>query len=304
MSVPVVSLIVVTYRSARLASALLDSVGAGADEVIVVDSASPDDDEGLAHLADRHPDVTVVRLDCNRGYGAAANAGLAKATGDVVVVSNADVTISEEALRSLCDEVGRQGVVLAAPRFVSQDGELQRSAHRRDVFVLATIDSFCGPVAHVARRISHDWHPTYFASVSHSSLLECAHVLGALMAIDADALRAVGGFDESFFMYREETDLCRRLRARGGRIVHAGAVEAVHLGGGSTSDPWPHQGNLRNLESHYHYIDKHHGRAVGLAVRVLGAVCAATWLLAGPALSRPVAKRALRWHVGLPVGRP
>jgi GT2 family glycosyltransferase len=127
------------------------------------------------------------------------------------------------------------------------------------------------------------------------------HVLGALMAVDAAAFRAVGGFDEAFFLYREETDLCIRLRADGGRIVHAGHVTATHLGGGSSPDSWPYQANTNGLRSHYQYLRKHRGRWRACLIRVAGAAACAVWFVAGPSSKRPVALRALRWHVGLSV---
>src|SRR5581483_9594246 len=88
-----------------------------------------------------------------------------------------------------------------------------------------------GPLAHLAHRIAPDWHPTLHPVADHARRLECVHVLGALLAIDTAQFRAVGGFDEAFFMYREETDLCVRVRERGGRVVHRGDLVATHVGG-------------------------------------------------------------------------
>jgi GT2 family glycosyltransferase len=303
VSRPTVSLVVVNYNSADLASSLLTAVGDGADEVIVVDNASPNGPAGLDELAARHPEANIIRLDVNRGYGAGANQGAQRAKGQVLVVANADLTISGPDLRELADQVGHDGVVLAAPRFVGPDGTLERSAHRREPRLLSTLDSFCGPFAHLARRVSPDWNATWCPSDIHTQDFDCLHVLGALMAIDADAFAAVGGFDESFFLYREETDLCRRLRRRGGRVRHVGHVAAVHVGGGSTADPWPHQGKVANLTSHYEYIAKHWGRPMELAARGLGTASSAIWLAAGPSAKRPLARRALRWHLGRPVDR-
>ena len=299
-----ISLVVVTYQSARLAHALLDAIEGSSAEVIVVDSASPDDAADLDELVAAHPEAKVIRLAGNVGYGAAANEGAGHASGDVIVVANADITIDAPALEALAERVGRDGVVLAAPRFVAADGALERSAHRRDLGLVHTVYTYCGPVAHLARRIAPDWHPSLYPSVDHDRDLDCVHVLGALMAIDAGALRAAGGFDERFFLYREETDLCVRLRQAGGRVLHAGGITATHLGGGSTSDSWPYQANVHSLRSHYLYLEKHRGRLRALAIRAAGALAAAVWWVAGPAANRPVARRALRWHVGLRVEAP
>jgi GT2 family glycosyltransferase len=299
-----ISLVVVTYQSARLARALLDGIAGSSAEVLVVDSASPDDAADLDALAAAHPEAKLIRLARNVGYGAAANEGARHASGDVIVVANADIVIDAGALDALAARVGRDGVVLAAPRFVGVDGALERSAHRRDLGFVHTVYTYCGPFAHLARRLAPDWHPSLYPSADHDRDLDCVHVLGALMAIDAGALRAAGGFDERFFLYREETDLCVRLRESGGRVLHAGSVTATHLGGGSTADSWPYQGNVHSLRSHYLYLEIHRGRLAALAIRAAGALSAAVWWMAGPAAKRPVARRALRWHVGLAVDQP
>jgi GT2 family glycosyltransferase len=297
MTSPTVSLVVVNYNSGFLTLGLLDAAGEGADEVVIVDNASPDRGAGLDAVESAHPAAKIVRLSVNGGYGAGANEGARHATGTVIVVSNPDVTLSGQELRQLAGRVGDNGVVLAAPRFVDSAGSLVRSAHRREPRFLATLDAFCGPFAHVMRRINRDWHPTAYPSPRHGEVFDCEHVLGALMAVDAEAFRAIGGFDTDFFMYREETDLCRRLRQRGGRIRHAGDIEVAHVGGASTASDWPYQGNVWALTSHYRYIAKHWGRITATAARLVGAISSALWFLAGPRAKRPLARRALRWHV-------
>ena len=272
---PTISLVVVNYNSGRLTARLLDAVGDGADEIVVVDNNSPDGGDGLDELAASHPEAKVIRLADNRGYGAGANEGARHATGSVLVVSNPDITISGADLRALAREVGDNGVVLAAPRFLGPDGTLERSAHRREPRFLATLDAYCGPFAFLMRRLIPGWNATWYPAAQHTEDFECLHVLGALMAIDMNAFSAVDGFDEAFFMYREETDLCRRLRLRGGRIRHVGRIVAEHVGRASTPSKWAYQGNTDSLESHYRYIAKHWGRVTGGAARVSSARCRA-----------------------------
>ena len=298
---PTISLVVVNYNSGVLAQRLLAAVGDGADEVIVVDNASPDGGAGLDELSEMFPAAKVIRLADNLGYGGGANEGARHATGAVLVIANPDLTITGRELRELASVVGHDGVVLAAPRFLTPAGELERSAHHREPRFLTTLDNFCGPFGHLMRRRDPDWHPTWYQSARHVERLDCLHVLGALMAIDSDAFRGVDGFDERFFMYREETDLCRRLRLGGGGIRHVGDLVAIHIGRASTPTKWEHQGNVQGLTSHYAYIAKHWGRLVAGLARALGAVSCMVWLIAGPARKRPLARRALRWHVGLPV---
>jgi GT2 family glycosyltransferase len=291
---PSISLIIVNYNSSALTTALLDSVADCADEVIIVDNASPAD--SLGELADRYPAAKLVALDHNRGYGTGANEGVRHATGEVLVVSNPDVDITGPALHALADVVGRHGIVLAAPRFCHPDGSLQRSAHQRDLGMRCTVGTYCRPLAALMVRLAPDWHPTLLPSSVHDRDLDVLHVAGALMAIDAVAFRAIGGFDEGFFLYREETDLCRRLRLQGGRIRHVGSVVAGHIGGASTVDGWPLLARPGMMASHYRYIGKHWGRVAALCIRAAGAVSCALWVLTGP--ERSAARRALWWHLG------
>lgn len=298
---PTVSLLVVNYQSASLTEQLVREVGDGVDEVIVIDSGSPSDGVRLDQFEREHPDAQVVRLSQNVGYGTAANEGARRASGDVLVVANSDVVASAAAVRELSRIVCSERIAVVAPRFVGTDGVLERSAHRRDIGLLSTVHAFCGPFAHLAQKIAPHWHPSLYPPEDHDRQLECVHVLGALMAIDAEMFRAVGGFDESFFLYREETDLCIRIRAAGGRVVHAGTVVARHIGGGSTKSSWPYQGNTHSLTSHYQYLRKHRGRARTALLRAAGTCSCAVWLAAGPPEKRPLALRALRWHLGMPV---
>ena len=120
------------------------------------------------------------------------------------------------------------------------------------------------------------------------------HVLGALMAVDGAAFRTIGGFDEDFFLYREETDLCRRLRDRGLRIRHEPSVVVTHYGDASSTDSLPVAIRPSAMASHYRYIDKHQGRVAGMAMRIVGLLGSGLWSLTGP--KRRWGWATFRWH--------
>ncbi|MGH9247385.1 MAG: glycosyltransferase family 2 protein [Acidimicrobiales bacterium] len=296
---PDTSLIVVNYNSAAHTARLVDMLAPSVDEVVVVDNASPDGAAALASLPDRHSNLRLLCLETNRGYGAGANAGAAASArgNDVLVVANPDVTIEPAAFARLTAAVTRDQVALAAPMFLDPDGTLQRSAHRRDPGFVSTVFELCRPLAGLVRRLAPGWHPTLLSAAAHATSRDCAHVLGALMAIRRKAFDAVGGFDETFFLYREETDLCRRLRTAGWRIRHVADATAEHEGGASTADGTPTMYRPTALTSHYRYIAKHRGRAVAGIARLLGTASCLLWILVGPKRSR--ARALLRWHLGL-----
>ena len=293
------SLIVVNFDAAPLVRRLLDGVVAVVDEVIVVDNSASATPLDVA-LAGHGESVQVVRPGRNLGYGAAANRGAAVARGDVLIVCNPDIEIDPADLTRLVRAAASPGVGLAAPRFQFPDGMLQRSAHRAEPGLVTTLYELCYPFAALLNRVRPGWHPTLFSVPDHDRDLDAVHVLGAFMAISRDAFERVHGFDESFFLYREETDLCRRLGDHGFGIRHVAGARAVHAHGGSSGPAMPTQARAPYLRSHYHYLRKHRGPLVALAAWAVGTIGAAVWLVTGR--GRDHAWLALRWHLLHPGG--
>jgi GT2 family glycosyltransferase len=287
-----VTLAVVNHNSSQALRRFLDGAASGADQVIVVDSGST---EPGVEEAVESSGATLVRL-ANVGYGAALNRAAALAEGDVLVASNPDIVSRPEAVRALAAAVGEPGVALAAPRLHFPDGSLQRSAHRHEPGLLLTVYEQWYPLHAVDWRLHMRFHPTAYSARAHQQPLRPRHVMGALFAVRLDAFNAVGGFDETFFLYREETDLCRRLRAAGWDITYHPDIEATHEGGGSTTETHLTQARPVYLTSHYHYIAKHRGRTMAIVARAVGAASAGMWFLTGP--KRGLARTSLRWHLG------
>lgn len=287
------TVVIVNYNSADLTASLVRETAGGADEVVVVDNASPQGEP--QDLTSIRPDVELVQSGANIGYGAAANLGAARATGDVLIVANPDVSIDAAGLRALADEAIRPGVGVVAPRFVDPGGSLLRTAHRKDPGVLTTVHELCRPLAALMARIAPEWHSTLLPAGAHQDSRDVHHVLGALMAIRLSTFRSVGGFDERFFLYREETDLCRRLWLAGWRNRHLATVTATHIGGASTADRSITFSRPVVLESHYRFIEKHAGRGTRRVAWAAGLLSSLVWVLAGG--ERGAGLRALRWHL-------
>lgn len=287
------SLVVVNYATMDWALDLAGSARKVLDEVIVVDNASYRGDR--AALQEAHPGIRFVWRDGNDGYGAGANAGAAVATGDVILVSNPDISVAGTGLRELAEAAG-EGV--AAPRFVDPAGRLIRSSHRREPAALATLREYCGPFAALAERVRPGWHPTLRPASEHAADHDTLHVLGALMAVDAGLFRRLGGFDEGFFLYREETDLCRRARAAGAPVRHVAGVVAVHEGDASSPlDRTLVATRLPAVRSHYRYMAKHFGRGRAAVAWLVGLAGSAVWVLTGP--DRRSAGQSVRSHLRL-----
>lgn len=280
----------VDHGSVGLVDQLLGGCAGGVDQVVVVDCTPGD--PGLRAVCDRHG-ARLIEPGANLGYGGGANLGAEQLEADVLVVANPDVEVSADGLRRLAAAAWRNG--LAGPRLEFPDGGLQRSAHRREPRGLTTAYDLSVPFRAVAARVSRDWHPTLLSTAAHASSASCVHVLGALVAVDAQAFREVGGFDPAFFLYREETDLCHRLRAAGWQVLHEASVTAVHHSGGSTTDPRPLAARPLHLASHYRYLRTHWGRLAAARNRIVGLLAALSSVVTGP--ERGAWWGAVRWHL-------
>ena len=195
-------------------------------EVIVVDNASTDG--ATADLAD----VCILRNAENRGYGAAANQGFRAAHADRVLFLNPDATLEPGSLRALLAAL--EHADLAAPRLELPDGTDQESPrHFYDLrAVLARRTPFGRTLAGRQAAASH------LPDVSGRT--EVDWVTGAAMLLRRDAVGAAGPFDERYFLYFEDVDLCRRLHATGRTVVFEPAARVRHrFGAGSRHQvPW------------------------------------------------------------------
>jgi N-acetylglucosaminyl-diphospho-decaprenol L-rhamnosyltransferase len=223
-------------------------------EVIVVDTLSSD---GSAELVrDRFPHVRLVELDENPGYGGALNRGIALASGRYLLLMNGDAWPQEgavERLVSFAERESRAGVV--GPRLVNPDGTLQPSVRGfPTLWRLATEYLFLRWLAPRSRLLN----AFYGAGFDHCSQRDAEFLVGAVLLVPREVFDEIGGFDEGFFMFNEEVDLCYRVRAAGWRVVFWPGAEFVHVGGASTAPSWP-QMYQEQLRSHLRFLDKHGG---------------------------------------------
>ncbi|HOK08001.1 MAG TPA: glycosyltransferase family 2 protein [Syntrophales bacterium] len=205
------SVIVVSYNTADLIRPCLSSVLAqdGCEtEVFVVDNASTDG--GGAVVAEHFPTVRLMVNEVNRGFAAANNQALPYCRGRYVLFLNPDTVVEDGALAAAVAFMDRNpDVGLAGLHILNPDGTDQESV------------SFGYP----GRR---------FASRELEGLPgEIAAVLGAAMIVPREVLAKVGGFDEDFFLYGEDEDLCLRIRKLGLKIGFIPHARVVHHHGQS-----------------------------------------------------------------------
>ncbi len=248
-----VSVIVVSYNSREHLGRCLASVRGG-HEVIVVDNGSTDGSREL--VRERFPEVHLLERAENRGFGAANNEGMRVGSGRYFLILNADawpVRDGIERLVAFADANARAAVV--GPRLLNPDGTLQRSVRGFPTrWRIATEYFFLRKLAPRSRALN----AFYGAGFDHHSVWEADFLMGAVLLLRRDAVAEVGGFDESFFMFSEEVDLCYRMRAAGWSVLFYPGAEFVHVGGASTRLEWGRM-YREQLRGHLRFLAKHEG---------------------------------------------
>lgn len=255
-----IDVVVVAYNSReRLRACVAPYCGEDGIHPIVVDNASLDD--STAAIADLP--VTIVRERENRGFGAGCNAGWRAGDAPWVLFLNPDARLSPADLRSLAaaaDADPRIGAV--GPRIVTEYGQLDYSIRR-----FPRLRSTYAQAAFVHRFVPRSpWADEVVRDVGRYEHAGPADWLsGACLLVRRVVLERIGGFDERFFMYCEDADLCRRVWDAGYRVHHVPTATAVHAGGHSA----PRASLLPVLaESRVLYALKHRSTVAALAERL------------------------------------
>jgi N-acetylglucosaminyl-diphospho-decaprenol L-rhamnosyltransferase len=257
--VAVVDVVVVSYNSrAHLRACVAALAGVRDVHVIVVDNASSDD--SLATVADLP--VTLVPQAHNLGFGQGCNAGWRRGEARYVLFLNPDAVLEPAALERLTATLHSHPEAAAvAPRIV-HDGALVhslrrfprlRSTYARALFLHRLFPS--APWVDEVVRVERAY--------AQPGAVEWAS--GACLLVRRDALERVRGFDEGFFLYCEETDLCRRLWNEGLSVLYEPRAECAHVGGASAP-----RASLRAVlaTSRIRYARKHRGRVASALERL------------------------------------
>jgi GT2 family glycosyltransferase len=259
------AVVIVSFEAREALLACLDSLVRYVPppfEIAVVDNASTDGSADAVRA--RHPGVAVVAMAENAGFARACNVGLGATTAPFVLFLNPDAEVGPGAVEALASRLeARPDAGVIAPRVCAPDGTVEvstgpdltplaewrqrrrvRGVERRDPRTLR------GVTARLSREHEPDW------------------VSGAAFLARRRALESVGGFDQGFFLYEEDADLCLRLRRSGWRVVFTPAAEVRHRRGVSMARA-PARARLEYHRSHLRYYRKHNGRLARAALRLL-----------------------------------
>jgi GT2 family glycosyltransferase len=214
MSAATVAVQIVNYKTRtyleRCVPSVIEDLAGLSSEIHVLDNASGDDLSSVAALG---CDVHVA--DRNLGFGAGHNLLASRSDAQYLLILNPDVAFVErDTTRRLLAAAGDLGAAVVGPKLIDSDGAAQRWDHGRLHGLRAQI-SYRGGASY--------WRDT-------DARTEVAWVSGAAMLIERAMFTAVGGFDEHFFLYKEDEDLCLRIREVGGRVCYEPGVVIRHFG--------------------------------------------------------------------------
>lgn len=182
-------------------------------KIIVTDNHSGDD---LSDLSQLYPQVEFSYLDQNVGYGGANNRALSNQNANVFLILNPDIEFIERGtVKKLYDRLYQKDkVAVVGPRLETSEGKTQKWDH--------------GGANFLRQPVFSEWKERFVPT-------DVNWVSGAVFGILADIFREVEGFDERFFLYHEELDLCLRILKLGKRIVYDPELTVKHIGSVSTN---------------------------------------------------------------------
>jgi N-acetylglucosaminyl-diphospho-decaprenol L-rhamnosyltransferase len=252
--------VIVSYNSrATLRAAVTPLLEIPGVNVIVVDNESPD---GALDALDGMA-VTTIAAGRNGGFGFGCNLGTAAGSAPYVLFLNPDARIEAADLATLASVLDREpSTAIVGPRLLDGHGtlipNLRRAQRTRSIWAQALFLHRLAPGARWANEIDR-------SLPAHDRVAYPEWISGACMLARRDMLERIGGFDEDFFLYGEDMDLCARIRSHGGRVRYEPTATVRHEEGQSA----PRTSLFPVLaESRLIYARKHSGRATAACQRV------------------------------------
>lgn len=251
------AIVVVTYNSAAVLGGLLDSIlpvigEANPTAVLVVDNDSID---GSAEIAEAHAvGAKVIRTGRNGGYAAAINAAAATLPPHTaILVLNPDIRLVPHSLEHMMDcAASNIDIGVVVPRMLDPDGSIAMSLRREPSLVGMWAQALLGP-----RTAAHLGLGEMIADPeAYRHRREVDWATGAALLITPEARARAGAWDESFFLYSEEVDYQRRVRASGLKIVYEPSASVTHIAGAYMQSPMLAALMTRNQ---IRYFRRHHG---------------------------------------------
>ena len=246
--------VVINYRSGAIltdcVTALRADTSAGAAEIVIVDNGSDDGSVDALRLV--WPEVTVLVPGSNLGYARAANLGIAATTAPIVGVINPDAIIEAGTAGTILGVFAAEGAVaVVGPHIVNPDGSVYPSARTAPGVGVALGHAVFGGLA-PRNRFTRAYRQL---DADPETARDVDWVSGAALWLRRDSLDAVGGWDERYFLFLEDVDVCREIRHTGQRIRYEPAARVMHVVGTSRAER-PMRSIVVHHRAAYRYLEK------------------------------------------------
>lgn len=219
-------------------------------EIIIVDNNSTDD--SVETISKLFPDVKIIENTRNLGYAKAINIGANKATGDVLILSNADVIYRKDSIQELVKYISNNdNAAVCGPQQVFPNGQFQRSFGYFPSIKRALFD-----VTGITKLKQNKKKKQFALKASKPYFVE--YIDGAILCIKKNNFNSLNGFDEDYFFYSEEADFCYRANNTGRNCVIVPSSIVVHHRGGSQENKGMSQKGIQMLiNSEELFLSKH-----------------------------------------------
>ncbi len=256
------SIIIVNFNTKKLTINCINSVWKHVKktnfEIIVVDNASTDGSIDALKLLKKRKKIKIIKSYKNIGFGAANNMGMRVAAGKYILLLNSDTLIESSAIDGMVEwmkknkEVGATSCALK-----NSDGSTQATGGYFPSLLKVVAWMFLLDDLPVVDRIIKPFHPMHPHSPIYKGVGDFKNpkerdwLTGAFLLIDKKVLEKVGYFDEDYFMYTEEVDLCYRIKKAGWKIWYLPKWSVIHFGGSSSTKEFPIVGEYKGVKTFY-----------------------------------------------------
>jgi GT2 family glycosyltransferase len=270
------SVIIVLYEEYKLVEKTLSSVYQNKIEnmeIILVDNTP--DNKGYKTIINKFPKIKYYHHLINSGFGGGVNFGLSKATGKYILMLTPDMYILPQTIKKTIAYIeGHERVGLVGSRLFSSPGKKELSANSSYPNLVTILYYYNMPLYKLVKRFNKDFSPNFFSAKAHERILETKWIYGQYMLARKKALADINGFDERFFLYFEDVDLCKRLVNYGWKVIYLPFGGVVQNGITKWKKTSITQGLSPYMESLYKFYKKHYGRVYAFAAWFVGAMSA------------------------------
>lgn len=251
------SIILVNYNGSKFLYNCLRSIEAFFNsynyEVIIVDNFSTDN--SIQIIKDNFPSFQLICSQTNLGFGKANNLAFRVSKGSYLLFLNTDTLLSENTPQMLLKYLqSNPNIGAVSPKIIFEDGRYQLSCGNLPNLIIEILDKF-----KYALDNYYHFMLSKFYDRQYSTEREVGWLTGACLMMRRDVFEQIGGFDENFFMYFEDKDICKRVKELGYKVVYYPQTTIIHLLGGSS------HGIKKSVNTYYrssqlYYYQKHLGK--------------------------------------------